>query len=101
MTRYEEWKARAKGNVDAFQTEARLEGLWDFKANLKILAELQSKMNHRLMVSMFGEDLGDHYFSSYRNNGSNILNWVQRLDDEALIYVLHQVKTNPSLYVGC
>lgn len=98
-TNFELFKTQAKANVEAFQTTARIDGVWTLAGDLKVLTQFQNNMSHRLMKHMFGDRLGEHYYADYREIfHCNILMWMQRLDDEARIYVLHELKTNATLF---
>lgn len=102
LTNFELFKSKAKINVEAFQTTARIDGVWTLAGDLQLLIELQNKMNCRLMLHMFGEDLGMHQWEKYYKwSDENVLKWVQRLDEEARIYVLYELKTNDTLYANC
>jgi hypothetical protein len=102
MTRFDEFKASAKGDITAYRDMMQRAGVWEFKESVKLLQELQNKMNHRLMMYMFGTRLGEHLWESYRHqHGACVLRWLNYLNEEFYIYVLHEVKNNRTLYAYC
>lgn len=102
MTRFEEFKANAQRDIQAYRREMDREGLWSFKESAKLLQELQNKMSYRLMIYLFDKQLGEHLYDSLRHmHQGNILNWLTGLNEEFYIYVLAEVKTNKSLYAHC
>lgn len=98
-TNFELFKSQAKANVEAFQATARIDGIWTLAGDLKVLTQFQNNMNLRLMCYLFGEDLGMHHWEKYYKwSSENVLVWMQRLDDEARVYILHELKTNDTLF---
>lgn len=102
MTRFEQFKEGAQSNIVAYRTQLMSEGVWDFKETTKLLQEFQNKFNYRLMNYLFGEQLGGHLWDEFKHqHGSCVLRWFNRLNEEFYIYVLHEIKTNRTLYANC
>lgn len=102
MTRFEEFKANAQSNISTYREEMRTSGVWDLQKSAKLLQELQNKMSWRLMIHLFGSQLGEHLWDEFRSqNHGCILSWFNRLNEEFYVYVLHEVKNNTTLYAHC
>lgn len=102
MTRFEEFKAAARSDIPSYSKRLTDEGVWDFKTATKLLQEFQNKLSYRLMKHLFGDHLGPHLWEDFRsNNQGQVLNWFNCLNEEFYIFVLHEIKTNKSLYAYC
>lgn len=102
MTRFEEFKATAQSNILSYNKRLTEAGVWDIKTATKYLQEFQNKLSYRLMVEMFGADLGPHLWDEFRGQHNGCaLSWFSRLNEEFYIFVLHEIKTNRSLYAYC
>lgn len=99
MTRFEEFKQSAKSDLTNYRQMMDDTKVWEFKEHLKLIQEFQNKVSYRLMNYLFGEQLGPHLWSEFREqNQGNALNWFSRLNGEFYIFVLHEIKNNRTLY---
>lgn len=102
MTRFEEFKAGAQSNLTLYRAEMQETGVWTLKESAKLLQEFQIKVSHRLMNHLFGDQLGPHLWAEFREQDQgNVLSWLNRLNEEFYIYVLHEIKNNRTLYAYC
>lgn len=99
MTPYEQFKADSGADITAYQAMMHRTGGWTLIESTKKLQQFQRNISHRLVIHMFGRDLGEHLYAAYRENCyGNVLNWFGYLDAEARTYVLHEIQNNAILY---
>lgn len=98
QTRYEAFLARYKADPDQFRKELKGDGTFEFCAQVKELERLQSKINLDMMLYLFGEHPGHHLANKFAVQcGRNLLFFFSQLTTEYRMFILYELKTNPSL----
>jgi len=88
-----------RGHND-FSTELRGNGTYDYRDQVEALIQLEKRLNSTMFVYLFGEQLGRHYTEVFMKS-RNLLFLLGRMDELALFFILHELKTNKELFIHC
>jgi hypothetical protein len=102
QSRYEEFVACARNDMTVYQNDLKGNGTFEYVDQLLDLLTFSNKINNRLLVYLFGERLGEHlWFKFVTSHNRNLLEFFSGLTSEYRFFVLHEIKTNESLYAYC
>lgn len=106
MSRYSEFNEKAKSDIEAHRERTHGNGGFDYNEQVTILVELQNKLNLSLLKYMFGgtaeEDrFAKHLMEKFITCNRNLLQFFHNIDRQTRFYILHELKTNASLFAWC
>lgn len=102
QTRFESFQASARSNIEQYRKDLKGDGTFQYVDQLKELAEFSNKVNNKLMVYLFGQDLGDHLSVKFVVQcDRNLLKFLMALTSEYRFFILHEIKNNETLYAHC
>ncbi|ARK08996.1 hypothetical protein A6C57_00970 [Fibrella sp. ES10-3-2-2] len=99
-SRFEQFLASPETNEN-FRADLKGNGSFEYAKQVKQLVKLSNNANLRLMIYLFGEQLGYHMAEKYLDTGRDLLAFFGGIDDEHLLFILHELKTNESLFAYC
>lgn len=71
-------------------------------SNIDKLWEFQCKANQKLMIYLFGEQLGKHYWDKFtRVHNSNILQFMKGMDSDQKSNMIANIFLDETLYSNC
>lgn len=98
-SRYELFKADAAKDIDHYRKKVKGDGSFEYVDQVKQLQRLSNKMSGRLMVYLFGEQLGEHLIEKFVVEcNRNLLNFLDKLDSQIKFYILYELKNNEQLF---
>lgn len=101
MTKYEKFKEDAQKLGDQYRKNIHGNGGFDYNEQVHQLIRLENNINSKLMIYLFGEQLGGHYMKEFVRVDRNLLTLFGKMDDEAQFFMLHELKTNETLFSNC
>lgn len=97
-TRYDLFFAEFKADPDTFRARLKGDGTFEFCEQVKQLEKLSNHINQAMLVYLFGPILGRHLAEKYAGQcGRNLLFFLQQLNVEYRMFILHELKTNKNL----
>lgn len=99
-SRFENFKEEFKKDRESFREQLRGNGSFEFLTCVELLVSLEFKMNNRLLVYLFGDTLGLHYASKFAEH-RNVIKLISDMGDNERMFILHELKTNESLFMNC
>jgi len=101
MTRYEEFRDDAMGDIKAYQDRLMADGTWTYVAQVEQLEKLSINMSGRMLVYMFGDQLGTHLFEKFVIEcHRNLLYFLRQLTSEYRFFILYELKNNKNLFAN-
>ena len=101
-SKYEEFKKAAQDNIDAYRTKISGSGSFEYSQQVDDLITFSNKVNYNLLVYMFGDKVGSHLAEKFAIECKrDILMFLKKIDSQMKFFILHQIKTNDSLYAHC
>lgn len=102
-SRYEEFVANANSvGYDAYRKTIEGNGTFEYRDVVTKLIELENKLNSRLLTYLFGKELGYHYADVFVIDcDRSITKFFRRMESEKMFFLLHELKTNETLYAHC
>lgn len=98
-SRYELFKAEAAQDIDHYRKKVKGDGSFEYVEQVKQLQRLSNKMSGRLMVYLFGEQLGEHLFEKFVNDCKrDFLLFLGKLESETAFFLLYELKNNEQLF---
>jgi hypothetical protein len=92
-TRYEKFMEDANSDVERFKSDAHAEGIYKFTADIKLIEKLQYHINQRIVIDLFGKQLGEHLWDKFvEKHGRNLLSWLSKLTEEYRLFILYELK---------
>jgi len=83
----------------SYEEKKKLQGIY---GNFEKLWEFECKVNERLMIYLFGENLGKHYWDKFiRENDRNIMKLMKSMDAEKKGDLVANIFLNETLYANC
>lgn len=102
QTRFEAFKATARTNIEQYRKDLSGDGSFQYVDQVMVLAEFSNKLNTKLLVYLFGEQLGEHLGTKFVIQcDRNLLKFLASLSSEYRFYILHEIKNNDLLYAHC
>lgn len=98
MTRYEEFKLGVQKLGDDYRKTIHGDGGFDYNEQVKQLIRLENNINSKLLIYLFGEQLGEHYMREFVKVNRSLLSLFGKMDSEAQFFMLHELKTNENLF---
>lgn len=91
-------KAREDDTVDAWKKSKQ--PMYDASKVIKGFQKFQNKASGAMFVAMFGEQLGSHLWEKFAGQCQrNVLNFFTYLTDEYRIFIIHEIQTNPNIWI--
>ncbi len=87
------WKSLSKDKQDELvKIYQNIDKIWEF----------QCKVNQSLMIYLFGERLGNHYWDKFvREHDRNLLQFLRGLDSEKKSDLMANIFLDETLYSNC
>lgn len=99
-SRYDLFLAEFKANPGAFRERLKGDGTFQFCEQVKELETLSNKINLAMTVYLFGDILGRHMAEKFVGQcGRNLLFFLSQLTSEYRMFILHELKNNPKLFL--
>ena len=99
LTRYEEFKAHAHADMEAYNKELHGDGTWSYVEQVKQLESLANNMNGRMLIYLFGEHIGSHLGEKFHGEcRGNLLYFLRQLTSEYRFFILYELKNNKVLF---
>lgn len=99
QTRFEAFKATANSNMEQYRKDLKGDGSFQYVEQVMSLAEFSNKLNQKLLVYLFGEQLGEHLAVKFVVQcNRDLLKFLASLSGEHRLYLLHEIKNNELLY---
>ena len=100
-SRYELFKFAAQSDIKAYRKELTGNGSFDYVSQVTELERLSINMNGRLLTYLFGDLLGAHLRDKFAVEcRGNLLHFFRQLTSEYKFFILHELKTNKSLFAN-
>lgn len=100
QTRYEEFLAYARSNIESYRKELKGDGTFDYLQQVDQLEKLSNKINLSMLVYLFGERLGTHLAEKFVIEcNRNLLSFLSRLHYEYRVFILHELKNNELIFM--
>lgn len=99
-TRFEQFLDYGQ-NSDKYAEDIRGNGGFDYHKQVTQLIALSNNMNYRLLVYLFGDQIGQHMAQKYLNKGRDLLAFLGSIDGPERFFLLHELKTNETLFAHC
>jgi len=102
-TRYQDFVgsfelARRNDTIEEWRKEKK--PMYDAAATIKGFQKFQNKASLAMFVYMFGEQLGSHLWEKFvKQCQRNVLNLFTYLTDEYRIFIIHEIQTNPTIWI--
>ncbi len=96
-TKYQEFLEAAHDNEN-YRQEIQGNGGFEYNQQVSKLMELSNKLNSRLLVYLFGEEMGCHLAIKFIECDRNLLRFFLAIDGQYKFYILHELKTNETLF---
>jgi hypothetical protein len=102
-SKYEQFVADAeKAGYEAYRKSIEGNGTFEYRDVVNSLIEFEDKANVPLFQYLFGEQLGIHYATIFFNGANrSILKLFGKMESAKVFYMLHEMKTNKTLYAYC
>lgn len=99
-SRYELFKAEAAEDIDHYRKKVKGDGSFEYVEQVKQLRRLESKMSRRMLIYLFGTQLGEHLIEKFVNDcRRDFLYFLGKLDSQILFYLLYELKNNEQLFL--
>lgn len=99
---YEEFKKTAFVNIDDYRKTVSGNGGFEYSQQIDDLIRFSNKVNSNLLIYMFGKKIGNHLAEKFVYEcRRDLLLFLNKIDSEMRFFILHQIKTNDTLYAHC
>jgi hypothetical protein len=100
MTKFEQALEIYSADQAAFREGHIKAGLPELLSNLKLLKELQNKINIRLLADLFGAQTGNHLAEKFISCDRNIVVFLDKIDQDKAFFILYKLKTDKLFYMN-
>ncbi len=103
MSRFEQFKQTSSNlGADNYRQTISGNGGFDYNQQVSSLIELSNKFNTNLLIYLFDEKLGRHLVEKFAIECKrNLLDFLNKIDVEMKFFILHELKTNKTLFAHC
>jgi hypothetical protein len=83
-------------------SEENKKNLIDINQSINKILEFQCKVNERLMIYLFGERLGNHYWDKFtREHSRNVLELLSGMDSNTKGDLIANIFLDENIYSNC
>lgn len=101
QSRFDLFVANAKADIDAYRKNLMGDGSFQYLDQVTQLEKLAIGINHKMMVYLFGERMGDHYWQKFAVECSrDLLRFFRQLHHEARFFIIYELKNNDMLFAN-
>ena len=102
-SKYEEFiRIATERGYDYYRQDIKGNGGFDYNEQVSDLINFSNKVNSKLLIYLFGEQLGTHLAEKFVVDCKrDLLKLFGKINSEMKFFILHQIKTNKELYSNC